>query len=691
MLCLSSGVVAQALDEPQSSWRAVASEPLIAASRAEASGDRVIYPAAHFADNNPRTALDMVNLTPGFSLDSGDRRRGFSGAVGNLLIDGRRPSTKSQSVSDVLSRIPADQVVQIEVLRGAAVAGDASGQSLLVNVVRTKSAGGGVWEAGLEYRGDSGVAPRGEAAYNGRSGQVEYEIGGTFTIVDRANVGLRETFDATGPFTGSIDTPQFEDRTDWSVSGKVAVPFLGGRFSTTAQYERDWDRRDSRFLAVDATGAFVSDRRTLSEARESTFELGLDYQGSLGPWDLSLIGLLNRSVENGSNLTERRNAGGGVTDTSLQSDTQKTGETIVRGTLARVFDSHRVEFGAEGALNTLDQKFRTDRAVPVPNANVRVEEKRADLFVAHAWSSDIWSIDTRVAWETSNLTFTGDTQKSVKLSYWKPSLQIARTIGGNSQIRARIYRDVSQLDFGDFVSAVEVDDDRIAGGNPDLKPTTAWIGELAADFRFGDDAALELTLSHHRISDVAGQVVIVAPAPTPGSPPIRFAAAGNIGSGRMTRLEAKLSTPLDFVLPGAGVTLTAAARDSTVTDPVTGEERDIANNPTFSYEADFRHDIPGAQTAWGFTVRRVAFTPSYRFDEFELRGDTLWLSAFIETTRLPYNLRLRLEIDDIAGRITKTRRDVYFPDRAGTLVGTELRQFRRGSQPWFMLSLSGTL
>src|SRR5689334_10056051 len=56
------------------------------------SSDRVSYDAAFFAQFNPQNALDMVNQTPGFSLNGGDdTRRGFSGAVGNLLIDGERP------------------------------------------------------------------------------------------------------------------------------------------------------------------------------------------------------------------------------------------------------------------------------------------------------------------------------------------------------------------------------------------------------------------------------------------------------------------------------------------------------------------------------------------------------------------------------------------------------------------------
>src|SRR6185295_8585821 len=107
------------------------------ATAAANTGDRVAYDAAFFAQFNPQNALDMVNQTPGFSLNSGEDRRGFSGAGGNLLIDGERPVAKSQSVQTILQNIPAAQVLRIEVLRGAAVAGDASGQSVLINVVRT--------------------------------------------------------------------------------------------------------------------------------------------------------------------------------------------------------------------------------------------------------------------------------------------------------------------------------------------------------------------------------------------------------------------------------------------------------------------------------------------------------------------------------------------------------------------------
>src|SRR5690606_12438179 len=172
------------------------------------SADRVAYQAAYFAQYNPQTALDMVRQVPGFSLDGGEDRRGFSGAVGNLLIDGVRPSSKSQGVEGMLQRIPASQVVRLEVLRGAAVAGDASGQAILLNVVRTPTAGSGVYEAGFELTSRGVPAPRGELSYSGRNGNVEYTLAGSIFSQYRDLPGWRLFSDEPGDiYTGRADTP----------------------------------------------------------------------------------------------------------------------------------------------------------------------------------------------------------------------------------------------------------------------------------------------------------------------------------------------------------------------------------------------------------------------------------------------------------------------------------------------------
>src|SRR6185312_15223329 len=54
---------------------AYAQQPVTQAQTATAAanaGDRVAYDAAFFSQFNPQNALDMVNQTPGFSLNSGE-------------------------------------------------------------------------------------------------------------------------------------------------------------------------------------------------------------------------------------------------------------------------------------------------------------------------------------------------------------------------------------------------------------------------------------------------------------------------------------------------------------------------------------------------------------------------------------------------------------------------------------------
>ena len=66
-----------------------------------------VFEAAFFADAQPQNAMDMVMRVPGFSFDEGDDVRGLGGAAGNVLIDGRRPASKSEPLEETVRRIPA--------------------------------------------------------------------------------------------------------------------------------------------------------------------------------------------------------------------------------------------------------------------------------------------------------------------------------------------------------------------------------------------------------------------------------------------------------------------------------------------------------------------------------------------------------------------------------------------------------
>ena len=79
------------------------------AADASANGKRQ-FRADFFVAYAPVTALDMVRRIPGFSIAGDEGRRGFGENAGNVLIDGDRPSSKSDDIFTILSRIPASEV-----------------------------------------------------------------------------------------------------------------------------------------------------------------------------------------------------------------------------------------------------------------------------------------------------------------------------------------------------------------------------------------------------------------------------------------------------------------------------------------------------------------------------------------------------------------------------------------------------
>jgi|CXWL01.1.fsa_nt_gi outer membrane receptor protein involved in Fe transport len=204
---------------------ALCAAPAYAQEAAEAQ-QTVTYEADFFAQFSPQTALDMAERIPGFTVSEGEERRGFSGAAGNVLIDGAAPTAKAQALSDILDRIPASEVERIELMRGAG-AGVANAQSVRINIIRRAGAGEGVWSAELEQARDRRVSPAAQAAWSGRRGDAEYTLSAAWDQAHGSYRGNSIFHDAAAAFSGSeIERLNADDR-DASVSGELSAPFCG--------------------------------------------------------------------------------------------------------------------------------------------------------------------------------------------------------------------------------------------------------------------------------------------------------------------------------------------------------------------------------------------------------------------------------------------------------------------------------
>ena len=165
-------------------WQAASILALALAQPAGPAGAQTVtsaevYPAEFFARFAPRTAVDMVTQVPGFVIrNAAEEERGLGQASTNVLVNGQRLSGKSEDTLTQLGRIPASNVVRIEIVDAATL--EVPGLSGQVANIFVKSAGlSGNFAYRLEARPHFAdpMFGRFDLSLNGKAGRVEYTLG----------------------------------------------------------------------------------------------------------------------------------------------------------------------------------------------------------------------------------------------------------------------------------------------------------------------------------------------------------------------------------------------------------------------------------------------------------------------------------------------------------------------------------
>ncbi|RYY35286.1 MAG: hypothetical protein EOP59_15590, partial [Sphingomonadales bacterium] len=349
------------------------------------SPDLLVFPASFFAEAQPATAYDMVLRVPGFAFDAGDADvRGLAGSGGNVLIDGRRPAAKGDTLDAILKRIPAAAVLRVELIRGGANGVDMQGAALLANVVRRgEAAVRGQAEASLGYYGDGRTAPAIRANISRRRGDSQSEASLYLyrSIDDEKGRGPRMRINADGSLRERARYDEKDGFRGAELSAGHEQSLAGGRLQLTASLKRARERADTnlQFQAPIHGLEQVLELETTNNA-----EIGLGWSRPLDKqWSLELTALKRLSRDHAS---ERSDDGNEVEQVSADA---QGGESIVRALLRwQHSDALSMEGGAEAAYNYLDSHSAlavNNVAVLLPAANVRVAERRAEGFGTILW------------------------------------------------------------------------------------------------------------------------------------------------------------------------------------------------------------------------------------------------------------------------------------------------------------------
>jgi len=579
---------------------------------AEASSNGIlVYDQAFFASARPNTAYDMIKRVPGFTFDAGATARGFAGTAGNVLINGQRPTSKSETLDATLQRIPASDVDHLELIRGGAPGIDMQGLPVIVNVVR-KSADSTQIVATLDdiIFVDGHQIPNGSLEFTQHSNGTTYELS-TAAIAnydDSVGKGYHTTYDGLGNLLTRDITHSHGMGIGWNVKGAITTPLFGGEFKVNGLIQSN-PFVDS--LSYERPGFFQLFR---DNSRSNRQELGLHWQGNVGIGELETLVLqtLRR-------YPTRSTADDGTTFQDFRS-LSDTGETIARATLrVPVMPELNLEAGAEGAFNYLNGRTSfavNGAAVPLPDANAYVDEERGEVFAQGTWKpSSEWMLEAGIRAEYSNINESSSgTHKSRTFFYPKPRAVLTWSPLPDTQVRLRYEKIVGQLDFNNFIATANLSSTGVTAGNNDLRPDQRQQFAVTFEQHFWGKGAAVLTFMHEQITDVVDLV------PVSDGAGGFFDAPGNIGDGTNEELKFNLTLPLDKIgIPNGLITATHVFDWSEVTDPVTHTTRVISGQRPNNINIKFSQDIDAWQSTYGIYYYNCWDEEYYRLQQVQFR------------------------------------------------------------------------
>ncbi|PHR61676.1 MAG: hypothetical protein COA43_02810 [Robiginitomaculum sp.] len=648
------------------------------------------YTPAYFHQYAPRTATDMLSRIPGYGLRSGrGRRRGLGQGGANVLINGARISGKT-SAREQLGRIPASSIIEIIIIDGASAhIPGLTGQ--VANLIINTQGVTGTWAWNPQFRNHR--APNlydGEISVSGESGALTYAASLQSDPFRFGNVTTKALTDEDGVL--------YEIRNgDTDVKGNALIGAV----------DLSWAPRTDQLVSLNAkyktsnlSRNSVSHRSALTE-RGSTLqaisgrrgdnwktEIGADYERPALFGKLKLIGFYSFSHKPSRSDFNTYDTVSHTEGSRYISNTDRA-EAIFRSEFSWVNrGKNNWQFDVEGAFNSLDHtaslfdlnlstaQYEIDP--DLDNLRTRVEEKRAETTLSYTRNlSSKLDIQSSLGAEYSELLQSELSRKFFRLkgfisSSYKPSSTFS--------IRTKIARDVGQLNFGDFLSSVNLDDGEENTGNANLVPQQSWNGQIEFDKDLGNGNRFKFRINGSKISDIVDRI----PLGEDGD------AVGNIDSAHT--IAAHISTTLkgdQWGADGTQLDIAVGLHDSSVEDPLLFFNRDISRGEKNHWNVKFRHDIPQTKWAYGGSIGEHHTALTYRLETISHNTRSKPRAGVFLEHKDVFGMKARLNLNNILNALDENTLIYYTARRdIGVFDRTEFLSQRQGTSVKF--NLSGT-
>ncbi len=598
-----------------------ADEPAAEAPVAQVRDGASVYRPADFAQFAPRTALDMLNQIPGFNIESTGfqgQARGLGQANGNVLLNGERIVTKSGSIADDLARIPADNVIRIELVDGSTL--NIPGLSGRVANVVAKSSeelqGQFEWRPQLAAEYAHMRWLEGIASVSGTIGRFGFTVAIEGRPVRNGNGGLNRLTFSDGSYQERFSVTK-SNGNDKRLSGTLRYRSPDGTIANlnAAYLHRRFHSFDDEIVIGPAGAPPLTDEFD-QRNKGHDLEIGGDVDFALGAGRLKLIGLDSSQVLGFLTQTVIDPATGGPAFGNRFHQRSQRAERIGRGEYSWAMWAADWQLSFEAAFNKLDQQGDffllapggVFNPIPFPagTGGVREDRYESQLSYGRPLAGNL-SLQLIAGGEYSTISVIGNNANSRTFVRPKGSVSLAWTPQAGLDVSLRLERAVGQLNFGDFLAAVNLNSNNQSGANNELRPDQSWAVELEATRDFGAWGSATARGFVRRFEDY----LTFIPTALGGE------ARGNVAWARVMGLELNGTLRFDRLgLEGAKLDLAAVVRDSIYPDPVEGRHLPVQFAQPHNLEIDFRYDVPASDWAFGAGYRNSGFNPYYRVAEF---------------------------------------------------------------------------
>jgi len=661
-LAAVAALVAQDPTPPPAAPDAVQAIEVTAAGRIK--GDMqtgtLAYPPTFFTAVRPSTALDMINWLPGFTVEDTRDFRGLEGSTGNVLIDGKPPTSKTDTLLSVLRRIPSSQVERVDLIVGGAPGINMRGRNIIANVVLKPAARPQMTVTGQTYVDKRGrLSPQltltRSNKHDGIVSEASLELSRNIAIFPGFGYGEMTRRDGGGALLYSADESALYGGPSAVGSASYERPLAGGRIrvsASTRYFGNDyWDR----YRLTSGPGEYVFHHVDTYFQNE----LGLRYERVLGRWTGELQALGRATALDGEDFNSRPPV---VTTEVIEAN---QAEGVLRGVLRfKKDETFTLETFAEGALNTSNTSSRgTVAGVPRAAPGFDIEEARGETGATAAWKPNTkFSLDAALKIEVSRLTASGSADLTRRFTYLKPKVAISWAINQQTQLRLRAEHEVGQVGFASYLTYSDNTTGQIRLGNPNLKPNRAYVGEAVLQRSFWTGGDLSVTVRPKALRDLIDIAPIRVSSGVVG-------AISNIGSGRQTEVIANLTLPLKRLgVTGGTLKGSVTWKRMRVTDPTDGLRRPLSGSPAVLAELHYAQDLPAWKLNLGVDGFYRGAATDYR--PFGNSADGAWthINLFAEYRPTPA-WTLRAEVQNLpAAKVRQINRLYAGPRHVAPLL-----------------------